>query len=240
MPLRIVVWNCAQALDRKFDQLLSLRPDVAIVPECAEPDILRRKAPQFLFADCEWTGEYKDKGLGVFSFGKLNLRRHPSWDRSYQTFIPVEVRGSIDFNLLAVWAFNHRATVSPNPSTTLDAVQHYTPFLEGGPSVVAGDFNASVIWDKPNDKGSFGNLTKCLKGLRLESCYHGTNGEQWGKEAKSTLWWQRNKDKGYHIDYIFAPEEWQGGCSMTVGDASEWLAYSDHAPLVAEFNMPAL
>lgn len=118
MTFRVVVWNCAQGLDRKIEQLLLLKPDIAVVPECAEPDILRRKAPGFTFTDCEWTGEQCNKGLGVFSFNGHTLRRHQSWDRQYHIFLPLEVRGTHPVNLLAVWAFNHRApvSVSPNPS----------------------------------------------------------------------------------------------------------------------------
>ena len=47
--MRIVTWNCAMKLDAKYEQLMSLRPDIAVIPECAEPDILRKKAPNFEF-----------------------------------------------------------------------------------------------------------------------------------------------------------------------------------------------
>ena len=39
--MRIVAWNCNMALDRKIDALLALKPDIAIVAECAEPERLR-------------------------------------------------------------------------------------------------------------------------------------------------------------------------------------------------------
>ena len=37
MPLRIVSWNCNMALRPKFEALRTLRPDVAIIQECAAP-----------------------------------------------------------------------------------------------------------------------------------------------------------------------------------------------------------
>jgi hypothetical protein len=54
---------------KKIDELLSLRPDLLILPECAEPDVLREKAPHFTFSDCEWSGNKKHKGLGSLSGG---------------------------------------------------------------------------------------------------------------------------------------------------------------------------
>src|SRR3954453_8893270 len=134
MPIRLSVWNCSMALHNKFEHLLSLKPDVAVIPECAEPDILRKKAPHFEFTDCEWSGINKDKGLGVFSFNGFTLRRHQSWDRSFHIFMPIEVRGPESLNLLALWAFNHRVkyklpSVGPNPATTVAALRYYRPFL---------------------------------------------------------------------------------------------------------------
>ena len=40
--MRLVVWNCAMALHRKIDALMALRPDLAVIPEAAEPGRLGR------------------------------------------------------------------------------------------------------------------------------------------------------------------------------------------------------
>ncbi len=56
------------ALRLKFDRLRSLRPDVAVVQECARSWRL----------DCtghDWIGFNPDKGLGIFTFGDLLLTR---------------------------------------------------------------------------------------------------------------------------------------------------------------------
>ena len=34
--MRIVTWNCQMGFEKKADALLSLNPDVAVVPECSE------------------------------------------------------------------------------------------------------------------------------------------------------------------------------------------------------------
>ena len=49
--MRLVTWNCNMVFDRKYQALERLRPDIAVIPECANPDILRRKAPLFKPSD---------------------------------------------------------------------------------------------------------------------------------------------------------------------------------------------
>lgn len=235
--LRLVVWNCAMKFHDKYDHLLSLRPDLAIVPECAEPDILRRKAPNFAFADCEWSGAPKSKGLGVFAFGDLQLRRHQSWDERFHIFLPLEVRGGLAINFLAIWAFNRRAPekVTPNPATTAQAVAHYAPFLRAAPAVVAGDFNASVFWDGQKRYESFAALDQQLGELGLVSAYHAAGGYALGAEPDPTLFWQRKESQGFHIDYAYIPRDWVPRVrEASVKPAAEWLKHHDHAPLVVE------
>ena len=237
----IVIWNCAMALHTKCEYLTELRPDIAIVPECAEPDILRKKTSGFAFADCEWAGQDKHKGLGVFSFNGHSLRRDPSWDPRYHVFLPIAVRGPTNFNLLAVWAFNHRVppTVTPNPATTRDAVIHYESFLRAGNGVVAGDFNASVIWDRDDGVGSFKALDTALSDLGLVSAYHAHRNVSLGAEPEKTHFWQRSAKQLFHIDYAYVPKRWtSGGFEVEVGDVATWLPRSDHAPLVVDVNAP--
>ena len=50
-------------LNAKIERLLALQPDVAVVPECAAPDILRRKAGVFVPSAFEWVrGSLDHKG----------------------------------------------------------------------------------------------------------------------------------------------------------------------------------
>ncbi len=170
MSLRVVLWNCNMALDRKWQRLMALRPDVAVGPESADPDVRRRKAPRFTFSDCEWEGWYKHKGLAVFSFGEYALRMS-SHDRQYQIFMPLEVRGPHSFHLLAVWAFNSATpprAVTNSPSIRA-ALAHYAPFLTDAPSVVAGDFNSSSAWDKPIDSPIMPWRSRTFKNVGLRA-----------------------------------------------------------------------
>src|SRR2546430_504234 len=46
-PMRIIAWNCNMALHKKYERLLSLRPDIAVIPECAHPDLISKRAAGF-------------------------------------------------------------------------------------------------------------------------------------------------------------------------------------------------
>ncbi len=230
------------ALHKKVERLMSLKPDLAIIPECAEPDVIRAKSPDFAFTDCEWTGEQSNKGLGVFSFGSLTLRRHQSWDRSHHIFIPIEVRGAVALNLLAVWAFNHRvpATVSPNPKTTAAAIEHYQKFLAAAPGCVAGDFNANAHWDAVGRYAKFSTVDGLLQGAGLRSAFHAKHDVELGRETDHpTHFFQRNAERGFHIDYAYVPAAWVPDLnSVTIGTAEEWIGVSDHAPLIVDVTLP--
>ena len=240
--MRIIVWNCGRGLHQKFEALLGLKPDLAILPECANPDILRQKAPGFAYADVDWRqGSAPYHGLGVFAFGDIRLRLHESWDPDYHLFMPIEVRGTESFNLLAVWAFNHRAPqpkAEPNPVTTLDAIEHYAAFLKSGRAIVAGDFNSSVIWDEVGRYSSFSRVDERLKALGLTSAYHAHFPEKLGEESRETHYHMYKQDRGFHIDYAYVPTELLPNLtSVSVGTYEEWRPRSDHAPLVVDIDM---
>src|SRR4051812_40477094 len=65
--MRMAIWNCAMALHRKFDAMLRLRPDIAVICECAEPKRLQELAGSVEFgAGAVWVGNNRNKGLAVF------------------------------------------------------------------------------------------------------------------------------------------------------------------------------
>jgi endonuclease/exonuclease/phosphatase family metal-dependent hydrolase len=57
----------------------------------------------------------------------------------------------------------------------------------------------------------------------------------YGAESAPTFYLQWNKEKAYHIDYCFLPEEWAEGVeSVEVSAYDEWRTVSDHRPLVVQ------
>ena len=163
--LRIVTWNCNMALRLKFDRLLSLQPDVAVVQECADPDGANGWRP-----DCaayDWIGFNPDKGLGIFTFGDLALTRHPGYSETYALYLPVVVSGWCRFNLLGLWAADPRKIPAGATNDPVAALQHYRSFLSSGPAVVAGDFNRlpQQMSVRRNDPGS--SVVDALAGAGL-------------------------------------------------------------------------
>ena len=73
--MRVIAWNCNMALDRKFDALLDVHPDIAIVSECAEPGRFRARLKfDRIKDDPVWIGQNPNKGLAVFTFNGYTAR----------------------------------------------------------------------------------------------------------------------------------------------------------------------
>ena len=94
--MRLVTWNCSMAFDRKYQALERLRPDIAVIPECANPDILRRKDPLFKPSDMQWVGVPPNKGLAVFAFNGFKLNISPQYDLNFKYILPVHALGQGD------------------------------------------------------------------------------------------------------------------------------------------------
>ena len=58
-----------------------------------------------------------------------------------------------------------------------------------------------------------------------------------GDELHPSFFLQRNLAKPYHLDYILTGKAWQIG-ALRIGAPAEWLACSDHMPLMAELVRP--
>jgi endonuclease/exonuclease/phosphatase family metal-dependent hydrolase len=232
--VRILVWNLNMAAHKKIALLRRLEPDLAILPECAAPEVIVSKCPEFTFADAQWQERSRHKGLGVFSFGNVRLTRSPSFDPRFEVFLPLRVTGRSRFHLLAVWALNFRAA---SGLTMPDALRFYRRFLSRRAAVVAGDFNNSVFWDRPGKRTNFVGVANSLSQLGLASAYHAVTGESFAQERQSTLWFLKRPHQGYHIDYCFMPQTWfSRSVSVWVGQHKEWLTHSDHAPLVVSIG----
>lgn len=240
--MRIVAWNCNMALHRKFDALLALRPDLAIVSECAEPGRLEAQLDlSMLSGEPVWTGQSPCKGLAILGFNGYRVTPAAGYRPTLKHIVPVRVDGAARFNLLGVWAQNFsdgiRRKRQPGPLRL--ALRHYRDFLAEGPTVVAGDFNNSVYWDRPGWLINQSWAVGALAGLGLVSAYHAHRGEAQGEESEPTLYWRDRRKDGptYHIDYIFLPRAWIARLTtLSVGSFEQWCqrGLSDHVPLVAE------
>jgi exodeoxyribonuclease-3 len=240
--VRIVSWNCGSGFHCKTKALVALKPDVAIVQECADLDTLATKVPEFSPTAALWAGDNRNRGLGVFSFGQYTLIPADIRDFSITYALPVRAMGPNTFNLLALWAHYGRAPLRlATPGPTLAALGAYASFLAERPAIMAGDLNNHVRWDKPGKASNHINTVIASAALGLVSAYHAFYGLAQGAERHATLYWRDRTRFGptFHIDYVFVPYEATDLLrSVRVGSYSKWIAtgLSDHAPLIIDLS----
>lgn len=246
--MRIVGWNCCMALDGKMPLLAALEPSVAVVPECANIETLRNKAPLFVPPSAVWVGDNPNKGLGVFGFGDYRVTLDACYDSSIRWIAPIRVDGPVRFHLLAVWALHsaepgerRKDIVGP----LLRALGRFGEFLTAAPLVVIGDFNNNMQWDRPGKLNNHANAAERLGQLGLFSAYHHYRSVKQGQESEPTHFWQTRKKDGrtFHIDHCFLPTDWQARLrSYDVGTFEEWTGkgHSDHVPIVADVDFAGI
>lgn len=238
--MRIVTWNCHMAFHRKYEQLLALRPDVAVIPECGSIDVLRKRAPDFQPTSAIWIGDSERKGLGVFTFGSYRAEQSNLYRDNCPYIVPVKIDGPVEFNLLAVWACHAKAkSFEARLGPLRRSLDLYRDFIDERSTVVAGDFNDNVRWDKPKRLNNHGMNVSELQKLGLVSAYHQNRDEEQGAELEPTIYWRDWKADGprYHIDYCFIPADWTKSISsLTVGCFDDWVGsgLSDHVPMVVD------
>lgn len=240
--MRLVAWNCNMALHRKVDALLSLRPDVAVISECAEPERLRRLSKtSWIENDPVWIGGKDIKGLAVFGFNGYRVSLSPDYWPNLRYIAPVHVDGPIGFNLLAVWAQNASGGIMRKHQLgpLRRAFARYRSFLAEAPVVAAGDFNSNAIWDKPGWRINHMTMVEAMRKRGLVSAYHEVSGEAHGEETVPTIYWRDRTRHGptYHIDYVFLPRSWLHAVNQfSIGGFDDWCAngLSDHVPLVID------
>lgn len=226
MRVRIVSWNCQMALYKKFDQLLSLRPDIAIIPECASPEKDARKGRQLPCTGREWIGFNEDKGLGIFWFNGIGISVYPRYSDKLQLYLPVEVRGPCEFHLLAAWMAEKRSIPAGTNNGPKDAVEYYQGFLTAKAAVVAGDFN----YYPPVDE---------LYGMGLESAHCvGVQGPMCPPPPHTHYHKRKLDSRPIAVDYLFVPTMGRMRLAhFEVGDPQQWIKYSDHMPLIADLDV---
>jgi exodeoxyribonuclease-3 len=231
------------AFHRKIEAILPLKPDVAVISECAAPDVLsRRGLDHFNDETCLWMGRNRNKGLGVFAFGGLHLRKVTPFYPTLDFILPVHVSGVQPFKLLAVWAQNNNSgkirkhTLGPMRR----GLTKYRDFLSGGTAIIGGDLNNNIFWDKPGWRINHAKMVATASELGMVSAYHSVMKEPQGAESIPTHYWRDRKKDGptYHIDYAFVPTRSQIN-RLEVGTFEDWVGngLSDHVPLILDITL---
>ena len=230
--MKIITWNCNGAFRKKFISLLDYGADIYIIQECENPDESNHADYQTWANNHLWTGDNKNKGLGIFAKPEIKLERL-NWSNNFKNhsvkhFLPCKINN--DFDLLGVWT--HRNN-SPNFGY-IGQLWKYLQINKGkiNNTLIAGDFNSNAIWDEWDRWWNHTDVVNELKECGIESIYHKLNNEKHGEETVPTLFFQRKIERPYHIDYIFGSEELiKMTKKIEVGIADDWLKLSDHMPI---------
>ena len=237
--MRIITWNCNMAFRKKAELILGYKPDILIVPECEHPDKLRFPEGTLVPADAYWYGSNKNKGLGVFSYGNYKLKLLDVHNPDFKNIVPFTVSGGCqDFTLFAIWANNPFDKDGQYVTQVWKAINYYDELLSSGRAILTGDFNSNTIWDRPRRVGNHSAVVSRLKAKNIVSTYHHFFEKEQGKEEHATLFMYRHHDKPYHIDYCFASACFiEKLLKVEVGTYTDWSKYSDHKPLIVEFDL---
>lgn len=235
--MRIVSWNCQNGISKpeQVSYLMSLRPDIAVIPEMKENNATVLKPDSYV-----WVTNNKSniapKGLGVLTFNGFALEKIPR-DEEMEIFLPLRVKSNgFRFNLLAVWNFYSASKsgrfkgVYGDKALEYEAVRYYTDFLND-PALVIGDWNLGPtifcesyekILSLLNERGM-----KCLlKTYQLKNpnfqdtpTYKPVRGTTLHRidHAMGSIWFQENLK------------------SFEIRPLSEAIL-SDHAPIVLDFG----
>jgi len=238
VPVRLVEWNVAMSLQTKTRLLAGFQPTIAVLPEAAHPDKTGPALAAVGARSLQWIGDNPNKGLLVAAFGEWTARMDDSYDAGYQWVMPVHLYGPGRIRMLAVWDMNHRGSgheSARRQGSCRAAMDHYADFLAGpcDLSIISGDFNNSVYWDKGKSTNRFGDFMDQLERRGYVSAYHFHQRCGRGVEPQPTLWWTRNADKPYHVDYTFVSRPDAVG-HVHLGSHTDWLAHSDHSPMTVD------
>ena len=233
--MKCITWNCNGAFRKKHHTLDELSPDLVIIQECENPELSGKLFQDWAKSgDHLWKGDNKNKGIGVFARTGLSLRPLDWPDDWLQSFLPFRVNGHI--NMVGVWT-------KENSSPTFKYIGQFWKYLQKNKErlacesvVICGDFNSNKRWDVWDRWWNHSDVVRELEKIGVVSLYHKLHGEPQGEESQPTLYLHRKLTRPYHVDYAFASERLCDGAEISVGQAHQWLEYSDHTPIV--FDLP--
>lgn len=229
--MRIVSWNCNGALRKKRHLLDDLRADILVVQECENPAQHQDAHYKHWAGNYLWTGDNKNKGLGVFAKSEVQLEPLDLEAGRLQLFLPCRVG---EITLLAVWTKEAGSPTFKYIGQLYKWLQLHKAQIAKHRAIVIGDLNSNTCWDAWDRWWNHSDVVKELADIGLHSLYHAQTGQSQGSEAKPTFFLHRNLEKPYHIDYAFLSEMLKASAQLTIGATEHWLEYSDHLPLIVD------
>jgi hypothetical protein len=214
-------------LHDKVGALLDLRPDVAVLPECACPEALLRRSPEILPSSLAWTGPNPAKGLAVLAFGAWSVSVESGHNGKAATAMPLRIAGPRALRLLAVralppWARRQWDRV---PEPLPDAVERSRRFLARPPAVLVGDFHQTLVRATREGPVSSPFARRLEQAGFTSAC------------RDATYFPYRKPHRGYLTDHVFLDASLSPKVRRAETGTSHWLSVSDHLPVLVDLEL---
>jgi exodeoxyribonuclease III len=225
------------AFRQKAKFILKYNPDILIIQECEHPYKLKFNSDFPEPEDILWYGKNENKGLAIFSYSDYRFKLLDSYNPDFKLVIPIEVTGNdLNFILYAIWAYNPDDKNNQYIGQVWKAINYYDKILKNNHSIIIGDFNSNVIWDKLKRIGNHSHVVQYLEGIGVQSTYHKMYNQLQGKEQHPTFYMYKQESKPYHIDYCFVSKLFLNNVqNVKIGEYENYIRYSDHMPIIIEF-----
>jgi len=207
--MKIISWNCNGALRKKTQYLEDFEADVHVIQECENP-AQSTKEYQKWAGDYLWTGQSKNKGIGIFvrnghslqalslngEFKLSNFGRNGmpvTWKTSdLETFLPCKIDNR--YTLLGIWTKRNNSPNFGYIGQLWKYLQIHKPDLSGNDTILCGDLNSNVFWDETDRWWNHSDVVAELEEMNIYSLYHHYYNEAQGSETRKTLYMYRNPE----------------------------------------------
>ena len=240
--MKVIVWNCARAFRKKAHKLIALHPDILVVPECEDPARCQEQAWLSAFPVWRWFGDNKNMGVGLFFSRDVEVTACAWYDPAIKFIKPYTLKGfGRECTLIPIWANNVHQPKTRYVGQVWHFLEKYGQQLAGREVLLLGDLNSNAIWDKKYRIGNHSDVVQVLATLGIESLYHAFYKVDHGREPEPTFFLYRQRERSYHLDYIFASQPLRQQLrDVQVGTFDEWMTLSDHCPVICTFDSEML
>jgi exonuclease III len=218
--------------------VLALEPDVVVVQECENPAECTDQSWLADFSDWLWFGDNKHQGVGLFFRGEIEVAVSRPYDPEFKFIATIDLTVfGRTHTVVPIWANNALSGKFRYIGQVWNFLERFKEELVGRDVILLGDLNSNSIWDKASRWWNHYDVVRVLKEIGMESLYHTHREIEHGSEPENTFFLYKNREKGYHIDYIFGSEYFSRSLSnIWVAPYEEWYKYSDHCPVICDFG----
>ncbi len=223
------------AFRKKFERIFALKPDLLFIQECEHPDRLNETIDPSLYNEIHWYGDNPHKGLAVLNFTEFKLHFLKTHNPEFRYILPYQLEiNKSAIQLFHIWAMPHENDRAKSYVGQIwQAIQYYSYSEEA--TILIGDFNSHVQWDKERKHGNHSDLVNYLADKSIVSAYHLQRNMQAGDEKEDTYFMYKKRDKGYHMDYCFLSTSLlQANFNCRIGKYENWIELSDHLPIILD------